>query len=289
MNKLSFAGHESFHCRSLWLKKGFDFVSDQNDFNEPSSVISLGVGKNMVSSINYWLFAFGLLKNNGQLSELATFLLSEEGYDPYLEDNASLWLLHYNLICENKASIYSIIFNEFRKQRVEFNRHQLLNYLLKKCKENNFNSSENTLKRDIAVFLKMYVKPKNITKNLEDLYSGLFIDLNIIEQLKKFDEDERDWYKIENNDRDDIPVELFLYILLNNPNYSDSISFDKLLFDTNSPGNILAMNSAGVLKKIHELTQRYHDITFTDDAGIRELQIKKRPDKWKELKKYYEK
>ncbi len=27
MAKYTFSGHESFQCKSLWLKKGFDFVN----------------------------------------------------------------------------------------------------------------------------------------------------------------------------------------------------------------------------------------------------------------------
>ena len=50
-----FSGHESFPCKSLWLKKGYDFVVGGNDFNSPDAVITLGVGKNMVMSIRFWL------------------------------------------------------------------------------------------------------------------------------------------------------------------------------------------------------------------------------------------
>ena len=44
----SFSGHESFSCKMLWLKKGYDFVKDNKDFNRPEAVIDLGVGNNMV-------------------------------------------------------------------------------------------------------------------------------------------------------------------------------------------------------------------------------------------------
>lgn len=44
----SFSGHESFPCKTLWLKKGYDFVKENKDFNSPEAVIDLGVGKNMV-------------------------------------------------------------------------------------------------------------------------------------------------------------------------------------------------------------------------------------------------
>ena len=51
--KYTFSGHESFPCKSLWLKKGYDFVIQEKDFNSPNAVVDLGVGKNMVSSIKW--------------------------------------------------------------------------------------------------------------------------------------------------------------------------------------------------------------------------------------------
>ncbi|MDP3147809.1 MAG: DUF4007 family protein [Ignavibacteria bacterium] len=288
-HKLNFSGHESFHCRSLWLKKGYEFISSDHKFSEPSAVVDLGVGKNMVSSISYWMNSFGLAAKENRFSELADFIMGEEGVDPYLEDNASLWLLHYHLVVENLASIYSIFFNEFRKHQIEFNKTQLTNFLKWKCEETNTTFNDNTIKRDIAVFLRTYIKPIKSTKNLEDIYTGLFIDLNIIEIIKKFDTDEIDWYRILNKDRDELPIEVILYSILNNENYTQSISFEELLIGYNSPGNIFAISPNGLLEKIAEMTNKYKDITFSDDAGIRELQFKNRMDKWDILKRYYEK
>jgi hypothetical protein len=48
-NKLTFSGHDTFHCRQLWLKKGYDFVKNGNKFMDIEAVVLLGVGKNMVS------------------------------------------------------------------------------------------------------------------------------------------------------------------------------------------------------------------------------------------------
>lgn len=47
INKYVFSGHESFPCKTLWLKKGYDFVVQGKNFNNPDAVIDLGVGKNM--------------------------------------------------------------------------------------------------------------------------------------------------------------------------------------------------------------------------------------------------
>lgn len=55
-------------------KKGYDFVKRERNFNAPDAVIDLGVGKNMVSSIRFWLKSFGLYDGK-DLSELADYLL----------------------------------------------------------------------------------------------------------------------------------------------------------------------------------------------------------------------
>lgn len=72
LERYVFSGHESFPCKSLWLKKGYDFVSEDNDFNSADAVVKLGVGKNMVASIRYWMKAFGLT-DSYRLNELRCF------------------------------------------------------------------------------------------------------------------------------------------------------------------------------------------------------------------------
>lgn len=58
--KYAFSGHESFQCKGLWLKKGYDYVKAGLSFTDDYAVVELGVGKNMVASIRYWLRAFGI-------------------------------------------------------------------------------------------------------------------------------------------------------------------------------------------------------------------------------------
>lgn len=286
--KLSFSGHESFHCRSLWLKKGYDFISQKKKFSEPDAVVNLGVGKNMVLAMNYWMKSFGLLEKEGGVSVIADFIFGQNGIDPYLENPASLWLLHYHLVKENSASIYSLVFNEFRKKKMEFNKVHLLNFLKAKCEETTTKFTEATIQRDINVFLRNYVKPTKTNKNLEDYYSGIFIELNLVEQLQKYDEKETEWYRIENKERPDLPAEILLYSILDNQQYGDSIVLDDLIHSYNSIGSVFALTIKDVLSKIGELTNSKYKISFTDDAGIRLLQFKNKPDKWSVLKNYYE-
>lgn len=53
-----FSGHESFPCKSMWLKKGYDYLVDYNKFTDLGAVVKLGVGKNMVQSIGWGIWSF---------------------------------------------------------------------------------------------------------------------------------------------------------------------------------------------------------------------------------------
>ena len=63
-HKYTFSGHESFQCRHLWLKKGYDFIKNKNLFTNEDAVVTLGVGKNMVSSLKYWMKCFDIIDKN---------------------------------------------------------------------------------------------------------------------------------------------------------------------------------------------------------------------------------
>lgn len=41
MAKFSFSGHEKFHCRQFWLKKGYDFLRAGRRFTDDDAVVAL--------------------------------------------------------------------------------------------------------------------------------------------------------------------------------------------------------------------------------------------------------
>lgn len=288
MNKLNFSGHESFQCRELWLKKGFDFVMSGNSFSSPSAVVDLGVGKNMVNAIQYWMMAFNLLDSEKNLTDFAEYIFGENGKDPFLEDNGTLWLLHYQLIKRKLATIYSLFFNDFRKERPEFNRSHLVNYLVRRCEENGITVSRNTITKDVGVFLNTYLNPIKGDRDFKDLLSGLLIDLGLVERIEKTAPGGSTWLRVINTAKEDIPVEILFFCILDNKDYGDSISVNTLLSAEGSIGSAFAINGNGMIRKIEELAQKYKsDVTYMDDAGIKEVQLKKSFDKWAVLRDYY--
>lgn len=288
--KLQFSGHESFICKHFWLKKGYDFITHKGNFNEESAVIDLGVGKNMVTSISYWLKAFGLIDTNNKPTELATLILKDK--DPYIENLGSVWLLHYSLVKTNKASIYNLFFNEFRKGRTEFTRDQFLNYIKRALEDENQKSfNDNTILSDISVFIRNYLKPsyKETKIDIEEDFSSLMIDLDLMKSYKGENSEGKfiDWYQVENKIQIDLPADVVLFTILDNETYGKSIAFKELLVGFNSPGAVFTLNEEGLYSKIEQITKKYKGLIFSESAGVRELQIKGSLNKWEVLNGYY--
>jgi len=291
-NTLRFSGHESFQCRNLWLKKGYDFVKEKGKegYANDLAVIDLGVGSNMVSSIRFWTKAFGIVDlEEENPTWLANYLFGKEGRDLYLEDIGTLWLLHYELISKEEASIYSLVFNEFRKQRIEFTKSHLQSFLENKCIELGESHSLNSIDTDIGVFIKNYVTPDSTDgrKSIEDLYSSLLIDLDLVKKFNNPGLNDNEWYKIESNERERLPIEIFFYSILDNYPENKSISIHKLLNEKNSPGLVFALNPDALVKKVKKLSEDFKGIVYKEDAGIRELQINEEFSKENILDQYY--
>ena len=293
--KYSFSGHESFQCRYLWLKKGYDFIKNGGSFNQEDAVVELGVGKNMVGSIRYWMRAFDLLDNNDNLTKLAEKLLDDEGYDPYLEDIASLWLLHFHLVTKGYASIYSLIFNELRREKIEFTKESFLGFIKRLSEQTSTAINLNTVENDFGVFVKMYVYTES--KGKDDSFAGILTEIDFV-RLKivfskvpdgsKEKQIKQEFYVIENTERPTLPSAIVMYGLLRQSGTAISVNFNSLEQDSNQVGTVFALNRTGLLTKIEEIVSNNPDLVFSDQAGIRELQFKNiKSDPFQILDEYY--
>lgn len=279
MAKPIFSGHESFACKSHWLKRGYDFVLAEHNFNNDDAVVHLGVGRNMVASIKFWLKAFGLLKDDEFIS-VADYLFNDnDGKDPYLEDIGTLWLLHFLLVNTEYATIYKSTFVDYHRQRNIIEKSKLQNYIKHTCfDETSFRNmyNENTIKRDIGVMLHNYCSKSSA--NLEDS-NCLLAPLNLI------CETDRDTYIFNYDSRSDVPSLIFLYALLTKFVGQGSISFEDII----ELALIFCLTNNDLLNIIKQLCDLYpSEIVFSDVAGIKELQFRIALDPEEVLNKYYE-
>jgi len=125
-----FARHETFHPRYGWFRKAYAQVAaNPRAFFGDDAPVRIGVGKNMVRAIRFWGLAAKLIAEdpnspNPRSPELMTTplggtLFGEGGWDQYMEDPGTLWLLHWLLLAPpSHVPIWWLAFNEFHA--VEF-------------------------------------------------------------------------------------------------------------------------------------------------------------------------
>jgi hypothetical protein len=276
MSNLKFSGHDTFHCRQQWLLKGVELIDNKElkgFHNLEDAILELGVGKNMVQAIQYWIRAFGLIDEEKKLSDIAKIIFSiDGGYDPYLEDEGTLWLLQY-LICDvDIASIYRLIFSDYTNERIsnEFDERQIINFIKFKIAESSSReTSENTLNSDFKVFIQSYFSGVRTLKSLEDDFNSPLIELNLISSISR--ENGIITYKVNKENRVDFPLEIFGYCLFDLYGNNSAIQFKDI---RKTLGAYFVISNEGLEIIIEKLCSKYSQFIFNDDAGIRQIQIK---------------
>ena len=270
MSRYIFSGHESFQCKSLWLKKGHDFLQSGNNFTDKNAVIKLGGGKNMVSAIRFWLRAFGLMRGD-ELQPIAKYIFdSEIGRDPFTEDLNTLWILHFLLISSKVASLYHLLFVEYQREKREFSKQELQSFIKRKCsvpeQKNVYN--ENTVRKDIGVLLKNYVVPKDL-KAIED-FSSLLIPLGLIVDAGKQSSNHEQLYTFKRSRGIDIFPEIILFALIRMKGNDRTVSFDVL----QQISLIFGLPMTTLIEVIKSLEVSFpNTLVYTDNSGIKNVQF----------------
>jgi hypothetical protein len=292
--ELIFARHETFYPRYGWLKKGFEAVhANSNIFLEEDAHIQLGVGKNMAKAIRYWCGAFKLIEDDrtGQLSpqtsQFGRLLLGEDGYDPFLEDTASLWLLHWHLLQQPcKASAWHAIFNNLRQ--TEFTVDDLLLMLIQYRDAAGNRTVEASLKKDITCLLRMYVRQGDDLSLNEDNLDCHFAELGLIQRVG-----DAKHYLFRTGAKTSLPHEILVSACLDFAKTVNTtqrtISLSSLLFDEGSPGTVFKLSEAAICDAIEQVARWCNEITFSDSAGIIQMSFTQDPAKLSHtlLNRYY--
>lgn len=178
----TFGRHETFPLRYGWLSKGYALACDDPGvFQQPErAMVALGVGRNMVNAIQYWLRVTGIVEasdGHWQPTALGHRMLGSEG-DPYLEDDATLWILHW-LISANAsdATGFFWFFNRFAMPRFR-DQDALVGLIDFTSQELEAKRSASTLKSDIATLLRMYAALETRT---DEYLDSPFAQLGLIE------------------------------------------------------------------------------------------------------------
>ena len=263
-------GHLSFYLRMGWIKKGIEYLEENNQENAFSksnikAIDRLGIGSVMVQSLKFWLEVLDIIKKENKKYILKRNIKKILELDPYLQNKNILWLLHiYILERENKEEVVTLWDFVFKKRiGISFNEEELLESFKIYLEEKEQKISERSLKDTISVFIKTYnADKKNINDPEENIVSP-FLKLNYL--IKNEDK-----YYFREIEESEISEYLILYLLnrkakflkMNEINMVDAYSefnkiirlkpydFDKLV-NKLEKREIISMDRAAGLSMIH--------------------------------------
>lgn len=277
-----FSGHETFPFRYSWLKKGIEaLINDPGFLSDERAMVYLGVGKNMVRSIRHWCLAAGLVEEvpaqtgNRTLLDptpLARRLFSDTGYDSYLEDPATLWLIHWQIASNLKAAAtWYWVFNLWNV--VEFTKAALISEIQAWLEAGSYKKvALNSLKRDADCFIRTYVHSRQAKESLsEDTLSCPLVDLHLIEELA-----DAKTYRFQRGPQGSLPDEVLVFALLEfwrtQEDDVNSIAFEKIAFEPGSPGKIFKMDEDSLVSRLERVEMISNGILRYDDtAGLKQV------------------
>lgn len=292
-----FSGHETFPCRYAWLPKAFRaLTANTRAFaDEEEAIIELGVGKNMVRAIRFWVQVTGVAAPSPQGYEVTDFgraILSTNGFDPYLEDVRTLWLLHWHLSTQVHEPLFAWDFLLNRWQYPEISRTEVLRAFRTEADRLERKLSDVTLQQHFDTFLHTYVPTRSPKGDLrEDNLDCPLVELDLIQKVGERVLDKTGKreavYAFRREAKPEITSELFLYCLQDfwqkqHPNEM-SLTFRDVAVVAGSPGQIFKLPELDIRERLEHIAEdsnglfQYREssamqqITRRDDGALQNL------------------
>lgn len=276
--RYSVGAHETFVFRSGWLKKGLDAVrEDPTVFSRDDAPVLLGVGKNMVRSIRFWCLATCVVaeeesrgKKYLRPTEIGERLLSDQGWDPYLEDPGSLWLLHWMLATNRqRASTWYHVFAGYPEP--QFTKKQLVAYLQRVVEHYQQAVSVKSLERDVDCFVRTYSSSRDTHVLPEIALECPLAELNLLVASN-----EAGVYQFHIGEKETLPPEVFGFALIRFfvalGQTRRQLSMDECLYAPGSPGQVFRLDEPAVMELTEKVLPRTKNlIDIAESAGTTHL------------------
>ncbi len=252
---MRFSGHETFACRFAWLPKAFRATSENPTVfgDEERAMVILGVGKNMVRSIRFWGEVMGVIApwpdKTLKPTSFGEAVFGGAGFDPYLEDIRTLWLLHWNVASrvDDPLFAWQFLFNNWPYP--ELIRNEALTALMRESRRLNGRHSEVTLRQHLDVFIQTYVSRRALSGPLEESLDCPFVELDLIQAvgMRRVDGSGRQEpvYSFRREAKPEITTGLFEYCLFDywrrhHPN-EDTLTYQDVAIAPSSIGQVFKL------------------------------------------------
>ncbi|RWC99752.1 MAG: DUF4007 family protein [Mesorhizobium sp.] len=264
-----FSGHESFACRYAWLPKAYRAIThDPALFSDDErSMVELGIGKNMVRSLRFWVDAMGVASPSGERghrpTEFGDAVFAEYGADPYLEDERTLWLLHWNLSSRAAPALFAWAHMLGEWSYPEFTRSEALDSFRRRSVSLGNTHSDVTLGQHLDVFLHTYVGTQGAKVAIEDSLDGPLVGLKLIVPAGERRNASGRWetvYAFRREPKPDITDAVFEYCLSDFWDRSApgeaTLSLRAVATAAGSPGQVFKLAEDDVRQRLEAISRR---------------------------------
>ena len=180
---IRFSGHENFACRYAWLPKAYRVIDgNPGAFMDDEKAM---VGRNMVRSIRFWVEVMGIAvprcDKTLELSAFGLAVFGDDGFDPFLEDIRTLWMLHWNLSVGVMGPLFAwdLLLNKW--PYAELTRAEALAAFIRESRRLNMSRSAVTLGQHLDVFLHTYVPSQRPRSPTEDSLDCPLAELELLQ------------------------------------------------------------------------------------------------------------
>ncbi|WP_202619492.1 DUF4007 family protein [Aeromonas media] len=282
---LRFSGHQTFPLRYGWIFKyintNFD-VKGRKSLSIEEQMIRMGVGKNMVASMQYWMKVLGLIDSDDALTPLAKKLfINPSPLDRDMDFIGTTWLLHWvgQAICGEKPVLNASRWWFNYSTGVKLDRTQLCLDIESSLNHHARNINSATLKKDVDCLFATYaVRNGGSRRFTEENFTSPFAELDLIVAL------DSKTYLAELSERKSLPDEIFTYALINylknrmcgylGAMSTNTIAFTELLGGVGTPGRVFRLSADGLSDKLDAAQKLTHGIvSWTDTQGLRQVQF----------------
>jgi len=285
----TFAKHETFYIRDGWLNKGIQAIQDTpHIFIEDQAPEQLGLGKNMVRALRYWMQASGIAvehfidRRPGQTLTFFGELLRD--YDPYQEIDGTIWFLHHNLISNLElTTTWYWFFNHYVPSRftyLEFVDRMRFWLNAQVTEDNNF--ADSSIRKDFDCLIKTYL-PSQRNTSPEDVLESPLTTLRLLSAYTDFDEEtgkKAKVYRLEAGSPDNIHPLVMLYVLLKAQQTGDrrqarQVGLQVALREPCNVGRTFNIRPTHLEDLLSQLNDRYPDwrVQLTRTGGLDQLTL----------------
>lgn len=282
-----FSGHETFPCRYSWLPKAYlALKTDSRVFaDEDKAMIYLGVGKNMVRATRFWAQAAGLTEpaqdGSYTITPFGHAIFGADGYDPFLEDIRTLWLIHWKLSTNVEQALFAWDYLLNRWPHPEITREKVLTTFRHEADRLERKLSRVTLEQHFDTFLHTYVPTRSRKGDIqEDNLDCPLVELELIQKVGERRSDNKGrWepiYAFRREPKEGITPELFAYCVddfwRQRRSAEQTLTFRDLSFAHGSPGQVFKLPESDIRDRLGALDADSHGaFRYRESASIQQV------------------